>query len=251
MPAPELEKIPRHLAIIMDGNGRWARRRGMPRIMGHRQGVKAVRETVTACREIGIEVLTLYAFSKENWNRPKDEVSALMDLLYDYLERELNEMLKNGIRLMAIGEIERLPKKVQEKLSAVIKATSSNDNMVLNLALSYGGRAEIALAARKIAQKCLEGEIKPEEIDEQLIANNLYTADLPDPDLIIRTSGEMRLSNFLLFQSAYSELYITNTLWPDFNRQELTKALQDYSRRERRFGRIGESFAKACTAIVS
>ncbi len=248
---PELEKIPHHLAIIMDGNGRWARRRGMPRIMGHRQGVKAVRETVTACRELGIKVLTLYAFSKENWNRPKDEVSALMDLLYDYLERELNEMLKNGIRLMAIGEIECLPQKVQDKLAAVMKSTSSNQDMILNLALSYGGRAEIAFAVRKIAQMCMEGKIKPEDIDEDLVAKNLYTAELPDPDLIIRTSGEMRLSNFLLFQAAYSELYITNTLWPDFDKQELIKALQDYGRRERRFGRIGESFAKACTAIVS
>ncbi len=251
MSSPELAKIPRHLAVIMDGNGRWARRRGMPRIMGHRQGVKAVRQTVTACRELGIEVLTLYAFSKENWNRPKDEVTALMDLLYEYLERELNEMLKNGIRLEAIGEIDQLPQKVQEKLAAVMESTSSNKEMILNLALSYGGRAEIARAVQKIAQKCVAGEIRPEEIDENLVASHLDTAGLPDPDLIIRTSGEMRLSNFLLFQSAYSELYITSTLWPDFDRQELMKALKEFERRERRFGRIGRSFAQACTAIAS
>ncbi len=251
MSSPELAKIPRHLAVIMDGNGRWARRRGMPRIMGHRQGVKAVRQTVTACRELGIEVLTLYAFSKENWNRPKDEVTALMDLLYEYLERELHEMLKNGIRLEAIGEIDQLPQKVQEKLAAVMESTSSNKEMILNLALSYGGRAEIARAVQKIAQKCIAGEIRPEEIDENLVASHLDTAGLPDPDLIIRTSGEMRLSNFLLFQSAYSELYITSTLWPDFDRQELMKALKEFERRERRFGRISRSFAQACTAIAS
>ncbi len=247
----ELEKIPQHLAIIMDGNGRWAMRKGLSRIMGHRQGVKAVRKTVKACRELGIKVLTLYAFSKENWNRPQDEVSALMNLLYEYLGRELDEMLKNGIRLNAIGEIDRLPKKVQAKLASAMESTASNKGMILNLALSYGGRAEIAKAARKIAMLCLEGKIKPEEIDEKLFASYLDTAGLPDPDLIIRTSGEKRLSNFLLFQAAYSELYITDTLWPDFNEEELFKALDDYQRRDRRFGCIKETFTNTCTAIVS
>ncbi len=247
----DLEKIPVHLAIIMDGNGRWAKRRGMPRIFGHRQGVKTVKDIVTAAREIGIKVLTLYAFSKENWNRPKDEVSTLMDLLYGYLESELEEMLENQISLRAIGEVERLPDRVRKKLFETIERTAHHRGMVLNLAISYGGRQEIARAARILAERCLRGHMDPKEIDERAIANCLYTAGLPDPDLVIRTSGEMRLSNFLLFQCAYSEIYITKTLWPDFSREELLKALYDYQRRERRFGLTSEQIAKRqCTANV-
>ncbi len=241
-----LKKIPIHIAIIMDGNGRWARRRALPRIMGHRQGVKTVKHIVTAARELGIRVLTLYAFSMENWNRPGDEVNALMGLLYDYLEGELEEMLGKRIALRAIGEVERLPDRVRNKLYDTIDKTSHNSEMILNLALSYGGRAEIAKAARRLAQRCVRGDMSPDEINEQAVASCLDTAGLPDPDLIIRTSGEMRLSNFLLFQVAYAEFYITNTLWPDFTKDELVKALQDFAGRERRFGLTSEQICQRC-----
>ncbi len=242
-----IKNLPVHVAIIMDGNGRWARRRALPRIMGHRQGVKAVKRIVRAAREIGIRVLTLYAFSKENWNRPREEVNTLMDLLYDYLESELEEMLGNNIALKAIGELERLPDRVRNKLFDTIHKTSQNDEMILNLALSYGGRSEIARASRRLAEKCLSGEIRPEDIDEESVSSCLDTAGLPDPDLVIRTSGEMRLSNFLLFQAAYAEFYITDTLWPDFTREELLEALYDYSKRERRFGLTSEQIIQKCT----
>ncbi len=245
------DNLPRHLAIIMDGNGRWAKRRFMPRIVGHRQGAKTVKEIVTAVRELDIPYLTLYAFSKENWSRPKEEVEALMDLLYDYLQREVDELLGNRIRLRAIGELDRLPPKVRALLFETMEKTSKNFEMQLILALSYGSRSEIAEATRMIAQKCLSGELNPSQIDEELFASFLYTSDIPDPDLIIRTSGEQRLSNFLLYQAAYSEFYITDTLWPDFGRKELLKALQDYSRRERRFGKTSEQILLRCTGSES
>ncbi len=244
----DLIRLPRHVAIIMDGNGRWAKRRALPRIMGHRQGVKAVRSTVRLCRELNIPVLTLYAFSQENWGRPKAEVSTLMDLLYDYLKSELDEMLGNQISLRAIGQIERLPERVRTCLLDTIERTSSNTAMILNLALSYGGRAEIVGAVRRLAHKCLSGTLNPEDIDEAMFASTLDTAGLPDPDLLIRTSGENRLSNFLLFQTAYSEFYITSAFWPDFDKEELFKALFEYQKRERRFGLTNEQHSESCIA---
>ncbi|MGQ9499493.1 MAG: isoprenyl transferase [Dissulfurimicrobium sp.] len=243
-----LAKLPRHVAIIMDGNGRWAGLRGLPRIMGHREGIKAVRSVVKQARELKIPVLTLYAFSQENWKRPKDEVDALMDILYNYLKSELNEFLENKIALRTIGEIERLPDKIKACLDETIRKSSVNREMILNLALSYGGRAEIVRAARTLAQKCLRGEITPEDIDEDSVANCLYTAGLSDPDLLIRTSGEERLSNFLLFQSAYTEIYVTPTLWPDFGRDDFLAALYEYQKRERRFGLTSEQVSDICTS---
>ncbi len=236
----EISKLPRHIAIIMDGNGRWAKKRGLPRIFGHKRGVQVVKEIVTACREIGIQVLTLYAFSTENWRRPSKEVRVLMDLLYNYLDSELNDMLTNNIALRAIGDISRLPDRARNKLLNTMEETSGNDGMILNLALSYGGRDEILRAVRKIAREVEDKKISPKDISLDTISEHLDTSGLPDPDLVIRTSGEYRLSNFLLFQAAYSEIYITPILWPDFNRNELEKALQDYARRERRFGLTGE-----------
>jgi undecaprenyl diphosphate synthase len=232
----------------MDGNGRWAKRHGLPRIIGHRQGVKAVRTTVRLCRELNIPVLTLYAFSQENWGRPEEEVNALMNLLHDYLNSELNEMLGNQISLRAIGQIDRLPKKVRSRLLETIEKTSSNNAMILNLALSYGGRAEIVGATKRIINMCISGILDPEDVDETVFASNLDTAGLPDPDLLIRTSGENRLSNFLLFQTAYSEFYISSALWPDFNRNELLNALFEYQKRERRFGLTNEQYSESCTA---
>ncbi|HID96823.1 MAG TPA: isoprenyl transferase [Thermodesulfobacteriaceae bacterium] len=244
----ELTKLPAHVAIIMDGNGRWARKRGLPRIMGHRAGVKTVRSTVRCARELGISVMTLYAFSQENWGRPPDEVGALMDLLVEYLRQELDEMLGNRISLRAIGDLQRLPEEARLVLKETIERTAGNSEMILNLALSYGGRSELARAARRLAEECLKGRLRPEEIDEDVLADRLYTSGLPDPDLLIRTSGEYRLSNFLLFQAAYSELYITPVLWPDFSREEFMKALEEYQKRERRFGLISQQHLSSCTA---
>jgi undecaprenyl diphosphate synthase len=234
------EKLPRHIAIIMDGNGRWAKKQSLSRISGHLQGVKAVREVVTACREIGIKVLTLYAFSIENWRRPKDEVAALMELLKDYLLKEREEMIENNIRLCAIGRVEDLPSDVQDILRETIQKTQPCDGMILNLALSYGGRSEILHAVHGIISDLQKGKIRPEEINVQRFPQYLWTRGIPDPDLLIRTSGEFRISNFLLWQIAYTELYITETLWPDFDRQELLKAIADYQSRERRFGLTSE-----------
>ncbi len=240
MDAPQFTKLPTHVAIIMDGNGRWAKKRGLPRIMGHREGMKSVRAVVEESRRLGIKVLTLYAFSKENWQRPLQEVSFLMGLLEEYLKKEVDELHEKNIQLRAIGEIELLPSKVLSLLKSSIKKTAANKGMILNLALSYGGRAEIAHAARLIAEACLRGDLKPEEITEELFSHYLYTYDLPDPDLLIRTSGEMRISNFLLYQCAYTEFYITPTLWPDFRQEEYWKALEEYASRERRFGKTSE-----------
>ncbi len=229
-------QLPDHVAIIMDGNGRWAKNKGLNRIRGHRQGADAVREIVTVSREIGIRWLTLYAFSEENWKRPAHEVQALMKLLNRFLKSELGEMQENGIRLKAIGRTAKLPKSTRQILQDTIEKTSSNSHMTLTLALSYGGRQEILDAILKIVAQVQESDIAIREITEQLISDALYTSGMPDPDLLIRTSGEYRISNFLLWQISYSELYITPTLWPDFGKKEYLEALRDYQTRDRRFG---------------
>jgi undecaprenyl diphosphate synthase len=220
----------------MDGNGRWAKKRSLNRIRGHREGAESVRDIVRACREMGIEVLTLYAFSTENWQRPRQEIWALMSLLKDFLRSELGEMMENGIRLNAIGQIERFPDDVLTVLREVMDETRKNPGMILNLALSYGGRDEIVTAARRIVAEVQAGRLQAEEISEGVFSKYLYTEGMPEPDLLIRTGGEMRISNFLLWQIAYTEIYVTDTLWPDFRREELIRILHDYQKRERRFG---------------
>jgi undecaprenyl diphosphate synthase len=234
------EKLPRHIAVIMDGNGRWAQQRSLPRVAGHKEGVESVRAVVRGCREIGIPVLTLYAFSRENWNRPKWEVKALMQLLSQYLKSEIRELKENGIALRIIGAMERLPEKLQENLKKAMEQTKENKDMVLNVALSYSGRAEILMAARKAAEAVLNGSLALEEITEPVFENFLYTRGLPDPDLLIRTSGEYRLSDFLTYQAAYSEIYVTPVLWPDFRKKHLLQAIQEFQKRERRFGLTGD-----------
>jgi undecaprenyl diphosphate synthase len=236
----QIQNLPRHVAIIMDGNGRWAQRRSLPRVEGHRKGVDAVRSVVRACRRWGIRVLTLYAFSMENWQRPTDEVRALMELLVQYLRSERQEMLDNGIRLQVIGRPQDLEPEIQEVLRETIEATTHNDQMVLNLALSYSGRSEILRAFARFQKEARRTDSGAEELTEEMLAGHLDTRGLPDPDLLIRTSGEQRISNFLLWQLAYTEIYFTETLWPDFSDDELLEALRDYERRERRFGRIAE-----------
>ena len=234
------EKLPKHIAIIMDGNGRWAKKKLLNRISGHMKGVDAVREVVTACRELGIKILTLYAFSIENWRRPKEEVKALMGLLKDYLLKERQEMIENNIRLSAVGRLGDLPSDVQTTLQETMRMTKDCDGMILNLALSYGGRSEILHAVQGILSDFQKKKIEPEEINQERFTRYLWTWGLPDPDLLIRTSGEFRISNFLLWQIAYTELYVTETLWPDFDRRELLKAIADYQSRERRFGLTSE-----------
>jgi len=229
-------QIPNHLAIIMDGNGRWAEQRHLPRILGHRKGVETVQVVVDECLDLGINYLTLYAFSSENWGRPQDEVEALMGLLGTFLKKELNQLHKRGIRLMAIGELDRLPRSIGKILKDIIRKTADNQRMVLNLALSYGSRDELTRAMQKLGHAIAEGRIRAGEVNEKSIDQALDTCSIPDPDLLIRTSGEMRISNFMLWQMAYTELYFTETLWPDFSRQQLLQALQEYSRRQRRFG---------------
>ncbi len=231
-------KIPSHVAIIMDGNGRWAKKRILNRVKGHEQGLEVVRTIVRTSREIGISVLTLYAFSTENWQRPKTEVTALMMLLKRFLKSELQDMQDNNIRLTTIGQTERLPDDVRDLLYETMRLTGKNSGMVLNLALSYGGRAEILRMVHDIAKKAESGDIDPDTITEQVISEHLYTKGIPDPDLMIRTSGEMRISNFLLWQIAYSEIFITDTLWPDFGKDEFVRILKDYQSRERRFGKV-------------
>ncbi len=238
-------RLPRHVAVIMDGNGRWAGKRRMPRIAGHQAGVESVRSTVETCARLHIPALTLYAFSAENWKRPEQEVSFLMRLLRYFLRAELETLNRNNIRLQAIGRIQDLPVPVQEDLHWSIAATDGNSGMMLTLALNYGARTELADAIRVIAAKVRDGSLQPEQIDEALISSHLYTADLPDPDLLIRTSGEMRISNFLLWQIAYAELWVTNVLWPDFRRPELLRALLDYQKRDRRFGGLNGDAARA------
>jgi len=228
--------IPQHVAIIMDGNGRWARSRGLPKMAGHRAGVKSAEEAVRMAGELGIKVLTLYTFSTENWKRPKPEIDALFGLLEEYLDREEDKFNKNNIRFSVIGNIEGLAESVREKLTKVIASTKNNTGLTLNLALNYGSRDEIVNAARNIAKDVLVGSLSAEKIDDTLFSSYLYTKDLPDPDLLIRTSGECRVSNFLLWQISYAELYITKKLWPDFKKHDLEKAVAEYQRRERRFG---------------
>jgi len=231
-------KLPAHVAIIMDGNGRWAKKRLLARIKGHEKGSAAVRKIVRACREIGIPYLTLYAFSTENWQRPKSEVNALMALLKQFLKSELTEMQENNVRLHAIGQIERLPQGVYQALQNGMTATKDNKALQLTLALSYGARAEMIQMVQEISQKVKNGSLELDSINEELIADHLYTSQMPDPDLLIRTSGEMRISNFLLWQLAYTEIHITPTLWPDFDKEEFLQILKDYQGRDRRFGKI-------------
>jgi len=233
-------KIPRHVAIIMDGNGRWAARHGSERTFGHEHGVESVRSTVEGASEIGIEYLTLYAFSTENWERPKNEVDALMGLLVQAIENETEELMKNNVRLDAIGDLEKLPPDVIKKLQECIKLLESNTGLNLILALSYSSKWEIAEAARKIALEAKAGKINPDDIDDKMFGKYLSTAQLPDPELLIRTSGEYRISNFLLWQIAYAELYFTAKLWPDFRKEDLFEAVFDFQSRERRFGKINE-----------
>jgi undecaprenyl diphosphate synthase len=230
-------RLPRHIAIIMDGNGRWARRRNLPRVAGHKAGVEPVRVTVETCGRLGIEILTLYAFSVENWKRPRSEVDMLWRLLRIYIRRELPNLMKNGVRLRAIGRIEALPESARRELLDAVQATSGNSGLLVNLAINYGGRAELADSVNAIIERARSaGTLDRLQVDESMISAHLYTAGLADPDLLIRTSGEMRVSNFLLWQIAYSELYVTETLWPDFNRAELLRAVLNYQSRDRRFG---------------
>jgi undecaprenyl diphosphate synthase len=230
--------MPEHLAIIMDGNGRWAKKRGLPRLAGHRAGVRAVKKIVTACGELGIKYLTIYAFSVENWMRPKTEVRGLMRLLSESVVREIDELDAKGVKVVVSGRLEDIEPTAQRLLRQGIARTAGNRGLVLNLALSYGGRAELVDAFKSLAAEVAEGRLKPEQIDEATVSRSLYHPEIPDPDLIIRTSGEHRLSNFLIWESAYSELYFTKILWPDFDRQELLKAIEDFGSRERRFGRL-------------
>lgn len=237
-------RLPAHIAIIMDGNGRWAKQRSLPRAAGHKAGVEPVRITVETCARLGIRVLTLYAFSVENWKRPRSEVDTLWRLLRVYLRRELPNLLHNDIRLTVIGRPEALPAQAREELQAAVDATSSNRGLHVNLAINYGGRNELVDAVNAILEEArLEGRIDEVRVDEEAVAAHLYTANLPDPDLLIRTSGEMRISNFLLWQIAYAELYVTETLWPDFTRTDLLRAILDYQKRDRRFGGLSPSCA--------
>lgn len=236
----DVNNIPQHIAIIMDGNGRWAKKKGFLRTIGHENGVKSVRTTISECATMGIKYLTLYAFSTENWNRPRFEVQKLMEILIKSLKKELPTFTKNNIKLNAIGDLTLLPKKVQETLQEVIDSTKDNTHMTLTLALSYGSRAELINAVKEISFKVKNNLISEADIDESVINNHLYTNDLPDVDLLVRTSGEQRISNFLLWQIAYAELYFTEVLWPDFTEEELYKAILTYQNRERRFGKTSE-----------
>tara|TARA_B110000459_G_C16616021_1_gene498913 strand:+ start:1619 stop:2371 length:753 start_codon:yes stop_codon:yes gene_type:complete len=238
------DNIPNHVAIIMDGNGRWAKKQSKLRIFGHRTGVKTVREIVEGSVELGIRYLTLYAFSSENWNRPKFEINALMELLVQTIHSETKTLVKNNVKLVAIGDIASLPKNCAKNLNEAIETTKDNTAMTLVLALSYGSREEITNATRLIAQEVAENKLKIEDINEQTIAQKLYTHNIPDPELLIRTSGEYRISNFLLWQIAYSELYFTDVLWPDFTMNHLNDAIVDYQNRERRFGKTSEQIKK-------
>ena len=242
-PAPHLSaearaSLPQHVAIIMDGNGRWAKQRGLPRVEGHRQGAESARIIIRTSGELGINYLTLYAFSAENWNRPKDEVDALMKYLIHYLKTETPELNKNNVRLEVIGQIWRLPENVQEHLRKSIQTLSKNNGLTLVMALSYGSRIEIVDAVRRIAEETKRGRLEPADINEAVISQHLWTRNFPDPDVLIRTSGEMRVSNFLLWQISYSELVITPTLWPDFRKAQFFEALEEYARRHRRFGGV-------------
>ncbi len=233
-------RLPQHVAVIMDGNGRWARQHGHPRIFGHRNGVQSVRETTEAAAELGIKWLTLYAFSTENWNRPRMEVDALMSLLVETTRKELETLNKNNIRLQAIGDLAKLPRRTHKALMEGISNTEDNTRMTLTLALNYSGRWDVMQATQRIAEAILKGAMRPEDITEQQLAAHLATAHMPDPELLIRTSGEFRISNFLLWQAAYTELYFTDIFWPEFRKEHFCQALLSYQRRERRFGKTGE-----------
>lgn len=237
-------RLPQHVAIIMDGNGRWAKERGKLRVFGHQNGVKAVRDTVEGAVEIGVKYLTLYAFSTENWNRPKLEVSALMELLVQTIHKETKTLMDNGVRLNAIGDLSMLPPRCERELHEAIAKTAGNTNTTLTLALSYSARWEIVQAAKALAHQAKEGLIATEDINEEAFANRLATAGMPDPELMVRTSGEMRISNYLLWQLAYAELYFTDKMWPEFRRQDLFEAIVDYQGRERRFGQTSEQLGK-------
>ncbi|MCK5145777.1 isoprenyl transferase [bacterium] len=239
-PKFEPENLPRHIAIIMDGNGRWAKSRGLPRVAGHREGVKAVRRIVELCGEMNIDALTLYTFSTENWRRPADEVSALMKLLLMTLRKEINDLMKNNVRLRILGDLDRLPPDAAKAMRDGVVKTSANTGLSLNLALNYGSRQEMIHAVRSIAGKVKDGSLSLDDINEDVFSDALYTAGLPDPDLLIRTSGELRLSNFLLWQLAYTELYATPVFWPDFKKADLLKAINAFQDRERRFGLVGD-----------
>jgi undecaprenyl diphosphate synthase len=234
----EAGDIPGHVALIMDGNGRWAGERGLQRWMGHREGMKSVRRCVEASLEAGLKHLTLYAFSRENWDRPADEVEALMSLLVEYVESESEDLLRNGVKVCVFGDLHRLSDRARRSVHLLEATTAPGDSLQLNLAVSYGSRDEILRAVRRLAEQVSRGEIMPADVDAALFEQQLYTAGWPDPDLLIRTSGELRVSNFLLWQIAYAELYVTPVLWPDFGRQELFEAIVEYQRRERRFGRV-------------
>lgn len=237
-------EIPVHIAIIMDGNGRWARKRGLPRAAGHKIGVESVRDIVEACSQLGVKFLTLYTFSTENWKRPREEVSTLMRILLRSLKNETDELHKNDVKLTTIGDISSLPEQVQVQLNEAIHKTRNNKRMTLNLALSYSGRWELIEAVKNIAEKLHAGKLEISDINEKLIAGQLTTSDMPDPDLLIRTSGEFRVSNFLLWQIAYTEFYISGSLWPDFRRKQLYEAIRNFQGRERRFGKVSEQLKK-------
>lgn len=232
------DRLPKHVAVIMDGNGRWAKRRGLPRIMGHRQGVDALKDLLRCCKDWGIQALTAYAFSTENWGRPHEEVDFLMTLFERVLMRELREMMEENVRIDFVGNLAALPRSLQSQIERSMDETRNNSSIQFTVATNYGGRQEILQACRAIATKVQQGDIQPDEIDETLFSRHLYTAHVCDPDLLIRTSGEMRISNFLLWQMAYAELYITDTLWPDFDRTEFHRALSSYQQRDRRFGKV-------------
>jgi undecaprenyl diphosphate synthase len=240
----DLSRVPKHVAVIMDGNGRWAKGKGMSRVFGHKNALTAVRETIETAAEIGVEAITLYAFSTENWNRPKLEVDALMSLLINSLKKELPTFQKNSVRVNSIGNLQSLPKKAQKVLNEVIELTKNNKTIVLTLALSYGSREEIVNTIKNISKKVVNKELLLEEIDEKTINNHLYTFNLPDVDLMIRTSGEQRISNFLLWQMAYAELYFTDILWPDFRKEHFYDAIIEYQNRERRFGKTSEQITE-------
>lgn len=236
----DLSRLPEHIAIIMDGNGRWAKGKGKLRVFGHHNGVVSVDDVVEGAGSIGIKYLTLYTFSAENWNRPKLEVAAIMELLVSTINKHIAKLMKNNVRLNAIGDLAMLPPKCLKELNSAIEKTSQNTGLVLTLALSYGSRREILHSAKQIAAKVLKGELSVDDIDEKVFSDNLYTADMPDPELLIRTSGEYRISNYLLWQIAYAELFFTQKLWPDFRREDLYEAILDYQSRERRFGKTSE-----------
>jgi undecaprenyl diphosphate synthase len=230
--------LPGHVAVIMDGNGRWAAERGLPRHLGHREGMKAVRETISGAVEVGIDVLTLFAFSTENWNRPRQEVSALMRLLEHYARKERDELVKQGVEVHVLGELDRVDDATRRAVDSIVSGTKGGTALRLNLMISYGGREELIRSARILSERVRSGELAPEDIDEDALEDTLFTRHLPPPDLLIRTSGEYRISNFMLWQLAYTELHITSVLWPDFDREHLYEAILDYQRRDRRFGRV-------------